>query len=126
MCTIRTTHMLSHYPGVRQVICRRERYEGEDTMDPPERGSHFPPIPVETRYFLMLFLMAPSWSLACDILADHPSLLAPWASSFLSNVVLEEHLTAADCDMLYVHIFVLELAQTLGVEYTRAFLHHHG
>jgi hypothetical protein len=74
----------------------------------------------------MLFLMAPSWSLACDILADHPSLLAPWASSFLCDVMLEEHLTAADFDMLCVHIFVLELAQTLGVEYTRDFLRHLG
>lgn len=116
--------MVGHSPGVRQVLCRRDQNEGEDLLDLPEQGFDLPSIPGEARYVLMRFLMAPNWSLACDILAEHPSLLTPWASSFLRTMVLEEHLTTADVDVLCAHIFVLKLAHTLGIEGARALLHH--
>jgi hypothetical protein len=127
MCRIMVTHVEGPHPGIRQILCRRAVFaEGEETMDPPEWRYDFRSIPEETREYLMRFLRSRQWSLACDILEEHPPLVAPWASNFLRDVVLEGHFSAEDFDIFCAHIFVLDLAQTLGIERTRAFLSHLG
>jgi hypothetical protein len=125
MCIILTTRADTPYPGIRQILCRRDMLdEGEESMAPPESNDYFAAAPENARYFLMLFMQARQWSLACDILAAHPVLLAPWASDILREVVMEGHLSAEDFDIFCAHIFVLDLAQSLGIEKTRAFLTH--
>ena len=125
MCIILVKHVNSPYPGFQQVLLRRDvLVEEEDAMDSPEHDRDILSIPLESRYFLMLFLLVRDWSLACDILAEHPSLVAPWASTFLRAVVLEELFSAEDFAMCCAHIFVLDLARAFGVEETRAFLTH--
>ncbi len=95
-------------------------------MDPPERNYHFDALPEDTRISLMRFLRARKWSLACDVLDEHPSLIEPWASNFLRDMVLEGRLSEEDFAVFCAHIFVLDLAQTRGIEHTRDFLTHLG
>jgi hypothetical protein len=125
MCIIVVKPTNSPYPGFQQVLLRRDvLVEEEDAMDSPERGQDSSSIPLEARYFLMLFLLVRDWSLACDILAEHPSLVAPWASDLLRTMVLEESFSAEDFAVYCAHIFVLDLVRAFGVEETRAFLTH--
>lgn len=125
MCIVGTTRVDRPYPGVRQVLYRWDVLsEGEDMMDPSERGSYFPATPQDVGYFLLLFMQARHWSTAFDILAAHPALVTPWASNILRDVVLRGKLSAEDFAIFCTHIFVLDLAQTMGVERTRAFLTH--
>lgn len=58
----------------------------------------------------------------CDILDAHPLLVAPWSTNFLRAVLREVRFSAADIDAFSAHIYALDLAQSLGVEQTRAML----
>ena len=111
------------YPGMRHIPSHPDIHgesEGETTSS--KRWPNLASIPWEMKYFLMLFLLVRRWSLACDILEEHPALVAPWASQVLQDFVAAERLSAQDDQRLRTHILVLELAQTLGIERTRAFL----
>jgi hypothetical protein len=66
--------------------------------------------------------MSRDWSIACDILVENPLLVAPWSSQFLRDMMLWARLSKHDFEVFCTHIFVLDLAQTLGIERTRAFL----
>ena|SRR6185437_10903716 len=123
MCIIVTTHVNSPYPGFRQILFRQDMFSGEeDAMDAPEDEQDVSSMPLDARYFLMLFLVVHDWSRACDILAEHPLLVAPWASNFLRAVVLEERFSPEDFAACCAHIIVLDLARAFGIEQTRAFL----
>ena len=122
MCKIITTRVDTPYPGVRQILSPRPLYNGEDEISPPQGWHEFTLIPEEERYSLIAFLMAREWSIACDILAAHPALVAPWASNFLRDLVLGGQFSAKDVKIFRTHIFVLDLAQTLGIGRTRDFL----
>jgi hypothetical protein len=126
MCTILSLQMDVPYLAVRQILCRSALDESQDVMTLPQRGSDLTAIPEETRYSLIDFLTARQWTTACDILAEHPSLVAPWASDFLRGLVLGGRLSWTDFVVFGNHIFVLDLAQTLGIGRTRAFLNHLG
>lgn len=123
MCRIRVTRTRRPYPGIRQILIRRDVFdEGEETMTSPEHWPDLSSIPLEIRYFLMLFVFVRSWSTACDILEAHPLLLAPWAAHFLRDFALGVRLSADDFGIFCTNIFILELAQALGMKKTRAFL----
>jgi hypothetical protein len=123
MCRIYTTQVTTPYPGVRQILSRGDVCASEDEPSRGNRRHDFARrIPEETRFSLMAFLMARDWSVACDILVEHPSLVAPWASQFLRDLALWGQLSARDFEVFCTHVFVLDLAQTLGIERTRAFL----
>ena len=124
MCRITTTRVETPYPGFRQILSRSVLYQGEDEMPAPQQWQAFTRIPEEERYSLMAFLMARKWSIACDILADHPSLVAPWALNFLRDMMRGEQFSAKDVEVFRTHILVLGLAQTLGIRQTRALLKH--
>jgi hypothetical protein len=125
MCAINTTRVDTPYPGVRQIISQRARYQREDEI-PPQEGwqEELLLVPEAERYSLVAFLMAREWSIACDILAAHPALVAPWASNFLRDLVLGGQFSAKDIKIFRAHILVLDLAQTLDIGRTRAFLRH--
>jgi hypothetical protein len=123
MCVILTLLADSGHPGVRQVLWRWGGvYEREDRMDPPDGPTNFSTLPEDARVSLMRFLGARRWSQACDVLEEQPSLIEPWASNCLRNTVLEGHLSEEDFAVFCAHIFVLDLAQTRGIEHTREFL----
>ena len=123
MCKIVTTRVRHPYPGFQQILYRRDvLYDGEVLLDPLECGFYFSLIPEETRYFLLLFLAAPHWSIACDILAAYPALMEPWAANLLHAIVREGILSAEDSDCFREHMVVLDMASSQGIEQTRRFL----
>jgi hypothetical protein len=123
MCKIISTHVDIPYPGIRQIMSRDVLYEWGDDLDPMQREPDVALlIPEATRYSLMAFLMARDWPIACDILTENPMLVAPWASQFLRDMMLSARLSKRDFTVFCTHIFVLDLAQTLGIKRTRVFL----
>ena len=123
MCKIVMTGHNAPYSGMRRILSSQDVHdEGEDEMTFSQRWPNPMSIPWEMKYFLMLFLLVRKWSLACDILEEHPMLLAPRVSQLLQDVAAVEGLSAQDAQRLRTHIWVLELARTSGIERTRAIL----
>ncbi len=110
-------------PGMRQILSRQDVLgESEGGMTCAEHWPNLASIPLEIKYFLLLFLLVRTWSRACDILEAHPALIAPWVPHLLQDVVAVELLSGQDYQCLRAHMFVLELARTQGIERARALL----
>jgi hypothetical protein len=123
MCKITLTRVDAPYAGVRQILRHQALLdEGENKMMPPDQWPDLSAISLEDRYALMRFVAARNWSRSCDILEERPSLLAPWAVTFLWEFVADVVLSEEDFDIFCAHLFVLEMAQKQGVKQTRAFL----
>ena len=88
-------------------------------MPPSTHWPNLASLPWEIKYFLLLFLFVRMWSQACDILEAHPALVAPWVPQLLQDFVAVKRLSAQDDQRLRAHIFVLELARTLGIKQAR-------